>query len=414
MALPLYLVTFATVPRLATTDDVIGDADSAAYTLLLTEWSLGRHYGDARRPLPHSTGDRAQEHKIKHVLTPLLYAPVVSLGRSIFTRLGVAPADATTLGVKLPGAIVGAASLAVVGVILLLLAVHPLRVLWVCALLTFAPGVWIYAAIPESWPLSGLLTLLALWAFLRWPTRTWPLAVITGLAMVNCAVLGLVSLLPLIAAAVGYRPWPRRWADALPLVAPPLVAASVWATLLTLLSVADPDLRPDRVVAYLRFFPSLLPPEALPRWSLPMLTVSLEQWWLTPLASLQANTYLVGWGLAHTMRESWTGPLSIVMVLVLWATAVLGWLRRGASDPGRRRPVAMLALITTALWLVLHQGSAISMLLYAPVLLPLTLILLALLLEALPPAATVALFLPSLWLMISGVLQLRLIASLVR
>jgi hypothetical protein len=414
MALPLYLFTFAAVPRLATADDVIGDADSAAYTLLLTEWSLGRHYGDARRPLPHSTGERAQEHKIKHVLTPLLYAPMVSLGRRVFTQLGVAPEAAATLGVKLPGAAVGAASLAVVGLILLLLAVHPLRVLWVCALLTFAPGVWIYAAIPESWPLSGLLTLLALWAFFRWPTRHWPLAVLTGLAMVNCAVLGILSLLPLVAAIVGVRPRPRRWSEAFPLVATPLLAAAVWATLLTLLSFADPDLRPDRVVEYLRFFPSLLPPDAFPRWSLPMLAVSLEQWWLTPLASLQDNTLLVGWGLGETMRSSATGMLSVVMVLVLWATAVVGWLRRGASDPGRRRQVNMLVLITTALWLVLHQGSAISMLLYAPVLLPLTLIFLALLLEALPPAATVALFLPSLWLMISGVLQLRLLASLVR
>jgi hypothetical protein len=412
LAVPLYLATFAAVPRLATADDVIGDADSAAYTLLLTEWSLARRFGDARRPLPHGTGDRAQEHKIKHVLTPLLYAPVVTLGRRAFSLLGFPAQEAAVLGVKFPGALVGAASIGVAGLILLQLAVQPLRVLWACALLTFAPGFWIYASIPESWPLSGLLTLLALYAFVRWPSRDWPVAIITGVAMVNCAVLGIVSLLPMLAVLVGYHPRPRRLAEALRLCRAPLIAVVVWATVLGVLSLADSDLRPDRVVQYLRFFPSLLAPDELPRWSFRMVKLSLQQWWFTPLASLQGDITLVGHGLGTTMRSSGRGMLSVVMVLLLWAIVATGWLRPHRSSSPRRRLAALLAVLTTTLWLVLHQGSAVSMLLYAPVLLPLTLVGLALLSEALTPVATTALAVPSLWLMISGVLQVRLIAAL--
>lgn len=286
---------------LGSRSDVVLDADTGPFTLLLTQWQLGRVYGDASNHVDRSVGDQAEEHKIKHVLLPLAFSPLVD-GIEL---VGVSPFVAA----KLVGAFSGALVVFLCGFLLMRNGADPQTVLFSAITVGVAPGLWLYSSLPESWTFSGALLLCALSVQLLWPARAGTLGVFVGIAMLNNLLFGLLAVLPFLRkirlsgelrAATGGA------------VKCGLFALATWAVALTLLSLSDPALRPDRVLAFHAHFTfDVLPPP--------------ERFGALVMAKEAARGVWLVWLGPITLRSALTPPyFGFAAVLLLSIAGVLG------------------------------------------------------------------------------------------
>ncbi len=405
LAFALYQSTFASLGgTLGARADVIADADTGPFTRLISEWSVSRRYGDAWNRVQRSDLDRTQEHKIKHVLVGALFGPLATAG----TAAGLSPFAAA----KLAGAVSAALNVAMVGLILGLAGVHGSVSLPLLVLLAIAPGQWVFAALPESWPLSGTFVLLAVLLSLRWPARPGVLGVVVGVGMLNNVVLALLALLPLNDGLLRGESAPRAIRDA---VIGGLVALGVWAGCLALLAYWDPDLRPDRVVSFIRFFSDLLSSSEDPL-SPKALFRSMTQLGVSGFASNQPDP--VFGTIITNGKHSQVGMWGMLGMAGLYVVAAGGAVH-ACRDVDRLRLRVLGAACTAlgALWSLLHLRFHVFIWFYSPALLPPLVIILAVLLEHVRRQHVARVWL--LWLVVAvvavcGASQIRLLASLAK
>jgi hypothetical protein len=365
----LYLGTFASTPALASAD-LVGDADSGQYTGLLTTWDIGRRYGDAFRAADRQLGDRQQSHKIKHILFLQLFGPVV--------RGAVAAGADPWMAAKAPTALLAAITVALVAVLLARANVNSAVVIPAQALLALAPGMWTYAAQPDSWVLTGTLVLaLVLWCVDRPTDVLWQGAAI-GVAMLNNVFVGSVCVVvPVLRLCRG-----GTLAAALRgAVLAGVIALAAWTASLVVLSRVEPDLSPRTVLAQLQFTRQLVPPLPHALWHPTTIRLSLEQWTLTAFTSYQHDRELVGWGLGSTWETSWVGRTAILAMVATWAWALVAV----AWDLHARRTgywhdhalLCAVVAVTAGLALLLHVGNPHGVLLYSPLMAPLAVLMIA-------------------------------------
>src|SRR5687768_9596066 len=67
VAFVIYVLSFSRFPVLEARYDVLGDGDSAAFSHLITDFSLTRTYGDPYAERGRSVADVAQKHKVHHL-----------------------------------------------------------------------------------------------------------------------------------------------------------------------------------------------------------------------------------------------------------------------------------------------------------------------------------------------------------
>lgn len=356
----LFLMMFADREQLAFHNDIIAQADIGSYVYAAKAFSLSAHYGDHFAPL-RCLDVVAQEHKIKHVLFFILSAPLVELaqlaGFSTFAAL------------KLFNAVVGGVGVLLSCRLFRVAGVAPALIAPLGALVTVTPGYLLYASVPESWPLSGALGVGLLLLGLRDRPPLPLLAVLTAVAMLNNPVLGAAMVVPVVMTLIGPRT--DRVQAALKACLAGVAAAMIWLAMLTLLSVWEEGFRPDRYLAFLRWFSGLYPPPTLS--DLATLRRVLQRVLLVPFA---AGTTAVDFSI-FDVGDSWeSGRLAraaIVSSLVLWGSAFLGVLIRIARPcscgADVRIPVAIAAFLL--LLLVTYQiGSPLSLLLYSSTLIP--------------------------------------------
>ncbi len=371
----LCLWAFFGQPLLGRCDDVLAQADTGSYVMLLANFSVGSRIGDPSADVD-TLGARAEQHKLKHIL----YAAAASLAISPMREMGLSTLQAAQ---ALNAAVVAFTAL-LVGALMTRIGIEWHQTVLLTALYAIAPATWIYGALPESWPLSGLMSVIVL---ILVTGRASPLVIgaLTGLVMLNNPIAGVLALLPLLVGGYSLRDGLRNATVA------SSVALTVWAALLLVLAGSDPMFRPDRLVGFLREFRTSIADNTNP-WSLSAVRRSVQNVLVLPFVMSQPDNNVTVWTLGTTWDFSWLGRMAIGAMLLLWLViaamaAKLAWrLRNWRSCTVGDRNAGRLAiglsgyvLVTGAFY---HWGSPDAMLLYSTTLTPALVVIVGLLLPA--------------------------------
>jgi hypothetical protein len=311
----VYGHSFNTFPILERRHSVLAEADAAAFAVLHTEFALTRHYGDEYRPSGRTSHDIAQKHKTHHflyfVVGGVLYEAIAGFRSLLGLDRHQALYEVTAL--------LGVLNVILLGLLLRHFAPSAPRVAWL-ALYAVALGTWIYHAIPESWPLSTTLALgfLLLAYQRRWSTPA--LAGYLGLAMLNNFLLGTLGLI-LLLRELSEREW--RAAVSRTAVAAAIVVGT-WLTALSLGSLIEPGLRPDRFVAYTLWFKRHLAGQPLPLADPYVWASAFTNLFVNPVVSRQPDPVVPQEALLSTLRGGWQGPIAVAAYVALAATAAVG------------------------------------------------------------------------------------------
>lgn len=323
----LWSWSFSSFPVIDRKHSVLADADAANFKLLLEEFRLDRKFGNEYNAQHRSVGDNAQKHKIHHLLYPLIGHPVSLAARAAWAGLGFDP----TRAAYSVNAVITALNL----LLLALLMRGPpgrRRPVWpYLALYAFSLSTWLYASVPESWPLSGTIVLL----FILGLERNLPplgLAALLGLGMLNnMTLLALLGLVWLRQLSTGEPP-ARVAGRAAGLLA---VAVGTWLGALWLLSFFDPSLHPVNVVRYTLWFKQFVSggSSAL---SLYAFKSALSGLFLSSITSLQPDPSVPQESALYTLQGGGVGALALVVValllLLLAVRAIQGAMARQAAD----------------------------------------------------------------------------------
>lgn len=358
----VFFFAFFGVSHIALINDAAGEADGASYHMLLTEWDPSRVYGDAYSPHPRKESAVAQEHKIKHVLYPLLFAPFAQA----LIWIGVPPLEAS----RLSSVVCGMATVALFVLLLWRTGQRAGVIVPITLILIASPSMWVYHSIPESWPLTGLLLLAGVHLHLQYPFAVWRTAVMAGAGMLCNIILGFLILLPAVE---------RLWKDGpvqmgKTVVAGAALALMVFCSSLTALSAFAPELRPDRVMEFMLFFRGVLTHAGEPL-TMGAVKGTVSQLAIVPFSSLQPGVDLTGpWGAGFTIDYSTAGAMAVGWIVLVWAGFLLAVMGRVFRDGWRHLAHGWEIKVSLLLFLVvafLHMGHYPSMLLYSSALLPL-------------------------------------------
>jgi hypothetical protein len=245
--LALYLVSFTGFAAIERTVSIVGEADAASYRILYREFELDTPAGNPFNLDGRTLADVAQKHKLHHVGSAATGHAIYVLAAPVYRLLGMPEGWA----VYLPGALVGAINIVLLA--LLLRADNPNgnSVIPFAVLYGVSLSPWLYAAVPDSWPLTAALFLAFLLLARNERLPMFGLAMLLGFFMLNnMAIATLVGVL-----------WLREWragplsirllgrsAGAL------VVVLATWLAGLTLLSLFDAGFRPDHYWAFSRWF----------------------------------------------------------------------------------------------------------------------------------------------------------------
>ena len=328
----LYSASFSDRPIIDREDSVLGDADAANFAHLIRDFDLGRTYGDPYVSTDRTIGDTAQKHKIHHSLYAIVAGYSFPILRGALGILGIGERRA----VYSTNALVSCVNL----ILLFLLMGRfnprgnpriPLMILYAAALST-----WVFGSVPESWPFSATLVLAFLLLLTSGRIRPVALAMCIGVAMLNNLTLG--SLLLFVAAIH------LRESDSLR-VAVQRTALSTGATLatwmsgLSVLSLFDPALRPDRYIQYTLWFKDFTQLD-LPPYSPFVWQSILSNLFVNSFVSNQSDASVPQEALLYTLQQSGLGIAAVVLwvsVLVLLGLRIVSdWRFRAAAQGWKR------------------------------------------------------------------------------
>jgi hypothetical protein len=347
ISLVVYAVSFSDRPIIDQRHSVLAEADAANYALLVSEFSLTRVYGDPYNAHGRSVGDNAQKHKIHHTLYAMLAGYSYRVVRAVYATFGLSAHQAlysmnaliTCLNIFL--------------VFLLLKRFNPHANPPVAFVVFYAGSLstWLYASVPESWPLSATLVLSFLLLLHSGRVRSSGLAVFIGLAMLNNLTLGALLVLVGMADARRATTVPAFFKG---LVLCALITVGTWLGALSILSVFDETLRPDRFVAYTLWFKDYVGAD-LPFYSPYVWKSILTNLFINSVVSNQADPRVPQEALLYTIQGSRLGLAATVTYLVLVAVAVVQAFRvYRATATVRGWPRALLEDDTV--YLLLHCG----------------------------------------------------------
>ncbi|UUX94188.1 hypothetical protein [Aquabacterium sp. J223] len=325
----------------------------------MSDWRLREPYGNAYE-LPRTLNAQHQEHKIKHPLYGLLTSPVYRA----FTGLGMAAQPAA----RLISTLIVVALLFAFVRLMTVCEIAPRLHLPMLMLVAAAPGIVVYAGLPESWTLSALLVVVAVLLHERWPDRRLMFGCFVGLTMLcNVSLLVLLAL-PVVACSQEGRGWQRT------ILCSAATGVSLTATflgVLLLLGQFDQSLSPQQYIAFYQFFSPLI--KAVDWYSRTAVEVSLSQLFVGGFVSLQDNTDLHWYGVYSTAKGSALGALAVTTIVTFWifiGGVAIRNRRHGLHSTARFRAQRLTVLLMVQ-WLLLHIGSANSMFLYAGCFIPL-------------------------------------------
>jgi len=368
----LYPLTFQDRPVIEQKNDAIMEADASDYLRLLLD-SRWRRYLDSR-------SEALQRSELRKVVHHVAYFPVAE-GVSWTLRLLAAPFG----GLSPRGAI-----FAVNGVLTALSIVlftgllrrfgaggsFAFVVLYACALAT-----WVYAAVPDTWVLSGTLVLLTL-VMAAVGSRRPALASIgvalgVGLFMLNaftlvCLVLVLVPRAARESATLPGLVWRAAGLG--------LLAVLVWAAALSTLALTQPAFALPRFVSDTLAFRSGFE-GGLGVWSPLRWGFTFVHMFVLSVIANQDQLNFSGATLLRTVRHVPFGTLGVLVHLVALAIVSVGLVREAVEAGSVRaflsRDHVGWALFAGAFYAVGTVGLYADVLVYSPAVLPVLVLLVA-------------------------------------
>ena len=227
--------------------DVLADADSANFIILIRDFHLAKKYGDEYNTKNRSLGDIAQKHKIHHVLYAFVSSLIYKGLSFLYQLLGMAPEKA----VYAVNALLSCCNMGLLYILLRRFGCDNRDIGPYLLLYAFSLGTWIYSSIPESWTFSATLILGFLVLFYRKRPNLFILSLYIGLSMLNNVLLASLLLFPFME----YLSRENRAKEAIKkIVAAGIVAESTWMLALTVLSFFDESFGVSNFVRYTLWF----------------------------------------------------------------------------------------------------------------------------------------------------------------
>lgn len=311
----LYSNSFNTFRILERKHSVLGEADSAAFIMIMQDFHLDKKYGELYKTEKRELGDVAQKHKIHHTLYVITASLIYEAFLPAYRFLGMPPTNAL-YAVN--------AFLSCINVLLLYLLLRRLNpdrgnVFPYLGMYVFSLSPWIYGSVPESWTLSATLVLAFLYLLYGRRSNRYALSALIGVAMVNNIFLCTLFVFLLFDAISERRPGERFLGKLAVFV---LVSVATWAAILAALSVYDPSLGP---VDYLKFTfwwkSKIAPPINIFKsyfWK-----VAISNLFVTSFLSNQSMPVVPQEAILYTIKGSRLGLASTILFLgfllyVLW------------------------------------------------------------------------------------------------
>lgn len=319
-AFAIYAVSFHGIPVLERHHSILGEADSAAYIVLIPGFSLTKQYGDPYRLQGRGLNDVAQKHKIHHILYVIVASALYQVLATIYPWLGL-PARQALFAIN---AVLGCIS--IILLYLLLKKIDPQKKFKVIFLMVYAFSLssWIFYSVPESWPFSALLALLFLVLLYSRGVNPLVMAVFVGIAMLNNVFLGTLCFFLIIRSWVSRTSLKSFLAGSVGAIA---LAIVTWLALMTLLSVFDTNFRPDHFFEYTTWFKKHIAPPVI-IFDTYFWKSALSQLYITSMVSNQSVPNVPQESLLYTFQQSTLGLAATAVYLTLLAT--VGW--RGARQ----------------------------------------------------------------------------------
>jgi hypothetical protein len=222
---------------------VLAQADSVYFQILIQDFHLSKKYGNEYTIKGRSDYDRAQKHKIHHVLYAIFASALYAMLSSVFRVVGIGSGQA----LYTVNAVIGCINLALLYLLLRHFNSRYRSVALYLVMYAFSLSTWIYCSLPESWPFSAALTLAFLCLFYIRRQNYLLLAVLAGVFMLNNIMLGFLSMFLI----VGFLNDSRDVVSAVKKIVLSLaVTLSTWFVCLSGLSYFDSSLSPWNVIRY--------------------------------------------------------------------------------------------------------------------------------------------------------------------
>jgi hypothetical protein len=338
LAFLVYVGSFNSFPILEKKHSILGEADSAAFIVLITDFSLTKQYGDPYRLKGRTLEDIAQKHKIHHILYVMAASFLYQALSMCYALFGL-PAKQAVYAIN-----------AVLGCINILLLYELLKLIdakkkgkgFFLILYAFSLSSWIFYSVPESWSFSATLVLLFLVLQYNLRVNPFALAAYIGVAMLNNIFLGTLCSFVIILFWVEYDSMKTFLTKSLGAIG---VVILTWLSLMTLLSVFDSGFRPDHYFQYTAWFKKhIAPPVVI--FDTYFWKTALTHLYITSILSNQSVPNVPQESLLYTIQQSRFGLFATCIYLSL--LFVLGW--HGAREvcSQLRRRGGLDALLSTA------------------------------------------------------------------
>jgi len=358
MAFFAYAGSFSTFPIIEEKHSVLADADAANFVLLVREFDLGKRFGDEYRNSERTPGDVAQKHKIHHVLYAIIGSGVYTVLRPAYAAVGLPP-ERAVYGVN---ALIGCLNLVVLA--LLLRRLNPNgNAIWPFLLLyAFSLNVWIYSAIPESWPFTSLLVMTFLLAVMR--LRPVAAGALLGVFLLNNIFLSVLFVILAVEAARRSKSL-IEWVRSCCLTG--AVMAGTWFFGLLALSAFDPSLSPINFIRFTFWFRDYASPGNLPLYDPYVILSVLTNTFVTAVVSNQPDLFIPQESMLYTLQGGWLGRIAtmswIGLVCVAFVPVVLRIVRarrEGIAAMVREDPswnlVILCATWAALTWVVFYAS----------------------------------------------------------
>jgi hypothetical protein len=355
--------------------DVLADADSAAFIMLIKDFHLAKKYGDEYNTNNRGLGDVAEKHKTHHILYVMVASHIYSGFSFLYHLLGI-PQHNALYSIN--------ALLACFNILLLYVLLRYFNPdnehtgLYIL-LYAFSLSTWIYASIPESWPFSATLILLFLVLFYKEKFSPVILSFLIGIFMLNNVFLG--SLLIFIAVRhllASENAKEFIWKTLLS----SFTALTTWLGSLTVLSLYDASLRPDNLIRYTLWFRTFAGSK-LPVYSLYAWKVIISNVFVNSILSNQSSPGVPLEALLYTLKGSFLGVISTLIYSIFLLLIFMRMVKTAKGDCGTKKKLKSIFMredlhpaMYCIIWLLLTVNmQPTAAFLYSTVMVPLLIVL---------------------------------------
>lgn len=368
----LYSNTFEGFSAVTQEHNVVAEADSAYYTLLIQDFHLSHRYGDEYNTVNRGFGDRAQKHKIHHILYAMTAGVIYKALAPVYRSLGLSD-NQVLFAIN---ALLSCLNIVLLHVLLRRFKIDTARSILLLVFYSFSLSTWIYGSVPESWTLSATLVLLFLILHFTETIHPFVLALFIGISMLNNIFLISLYLFLFIALFLRYAESKTAFIaySALSL----FIIVGAWASLMFGLSLFDESLSPRNYINYTLWFRGFMS-DPHPFYELTTWKMIVSNLYINSVLSNQPDPRVPPAALLTTLKGGTMGLVSTItyasIMLVLAVKAIGRYKRecaaakRRAADILKKEEVQLLAycLLWALLTLNIYAAGGI---LYSTVMVP--------------------------------------------